>query len=72
MSNLIPRVTLLLQSAHSGNLTCTCTEISHVYNCHCTLEQLITMKLLDSATDQTEWEGVHLPVWFMHHHMVHS
>ena len=24
------------------------------------------MKLLDSATNQTEWEGVHLPVWLMH------
>ena len=33
---------------------------------HCTLEQLTTMKLLDSATNQTEWEGVHLPVWLMH------
>ena len=54
-----------LQSAHT-------VAILHVQKsrmciiAHCTLEQLTTMKLLDSATNQTEWEGVHLPVWLMH------
>ena len=57
MSNMIPGVT----SEPTTITICTQWQFYMFRNLAC-----VTMKLLNSTTNQTEWEGVHLPVWLMH------